>query len=75
MNKVSLVLFTAGLFSLFALACSGHSKSATAQDSSADSATAFAITTHNATKTSEAHHLGVPRYRLLQRNLNYFFLS
>lgn len=48
MNKVSLVLFTAGLFSLFALACSGHSKSATAQDSSADSATAFAAADFNA---------------------------
>ena len=41
MNKVSLVLFTAGMFSLFAQACSGHSKSATAQDSAADSAATF----------------------------------
>ena len=48
MNKVSLVLFTAGMFSLFAQACSGHSKSATAQDSAADSAATFTAADFNA---------------------------
>lgn len=48
MNKVSLVLFTAGLFSLLALACSGHSGSATAQDSAADSAATFTAADFNA---------------------------
>ncbi len=48
MNKVSLVLFTAGLFSLLALACSGHSRSATAQDSAADSAATFTAADFNA---------------------------